>query len=187
MEAKLKAARGIAEGRGGDEIRQARCLAALDRYLKAVGLGDEKARHRLAKLAAEVTPAGCAEGSCDDWEQMIAAIDQVLCSQHKIEFTGDPQAKVRGRIAQRNQRSSGGFAPIGKVPADSAGWAAPPRCRQQMPAQDLSVSRSARQWLQSVLAFPSDVWRTQLLRLQFWRPAQGLTLGLLCLAVVLVP
>ena len=177
----------MTEDRSGDEIRRARYLAALDRYLKAVGLSDEKARYRLAKLAAEVTPAGCAGESCDDWEHMIDAVDQVLCNEHNIESTGAPQVAGRGRIAQRIRQSSSDLAPIGKNPADSGGWAIPPQCRQQMPTQELSVIRPAGQWLPSALAFPSVVWRTQLLRLQFWRPAQGLTLGLLCLAVVLVP
>lgn len=187
MEAKLKTTDDGAADRSSEEIRRARCLAALDRYLKAVGIGDEKARHRLARSAFETIPGLCARGACHDWESMIAAVDQVLCAEHQIDSNGDAQTACEGRIAERCRHSSRLDGEDGRQAVAETGRALPVQCRRQMAAQDLSVSRPARQCVEAALAVPSELWRTQLLRLQLWRPVQGLTLGILCLVVVLVP
>ena len=70
----------------------------------------------------------------------------------------------------------------GKHLVSNADWGTPQRFPKLMPKQDLSASHPLQWWLG-----PSQVWRSQVWRLQAWRPAQGLMLGICCLAVVLVP
>ena len=186
MEAQLITASKTRESGGNEEMRRARRLAALDRYLKAAGLRDEGPRHDLATQVLAALPTTESESVQQDWRAMIAAVDRALSAEIGINADGDRQAASRGRVAKRLSSPSEDLGPHPHLAAE-ADWGTPQRCPTKMPAQDLSISRPLEWWLT-----PSQVWRSQIWRLQAWRPAQGrpaqgLMLGVFCLAVVLVP
>lgn len=177
LEAQLIVTDGTAKEGGREELRRAQYLAALDRYLKAVGLRNEELRHRFATRAFENLRSHGPNKAQVDWERIIAAVDQILSAEHGIDAGGDMQIASRGRIAQRNFHLPVASVTINQQLAGAADWGVPVKCPKPMPEQELTVRRPKLDWRGGV-----PLWR-----FQAWRPAHSLMLGLFCLAVVLVP
>lgn len=147
---------------GDSEPPHSRLLMKVDRYLRAAGADEPALRGRLlAATARDLLAQGLI--AQPDWAEIVAAVDRSLAE----ELAGDGRTlpRARGRVALRlRAREREGFAAI-----SGPDWGTPPRRREAMEPQDLSLWRPAL---------------PRLPRLPLSRPALGVAAGLCWLAVM---
>ena len=172
---------GILDGRNQEDRPRSEAMIRIGRYLAAAGVDDHDHRRRLAAAVARdllarggakslgADPLG-AEASVmeSSWAEIIAAVDRQLTTEFAPGYE-DSAPGPRGRVALAAARS-------GHDAGTDTDWGTPPRRRQAMPAQDLSLWRPS-----------PEAAAAQFGRLRVGRATQGLAACLCWLAVVVVP
>ncbi|MGD1877681.1 MAG: hypothetical protein ACFB13_09300 [Kiloniellaceae bacterium] len=153
---------------------QSETTLRIDRYLQAAGAADTTRRSRLTAAAARDL---LAQGATPSWAEIIAAVDRSLAGEFATACASAAPASARGRIALSLAEHPTPDTETAEMGND---WGTPPRHRQVMAAQDLSLWRP---YLRPSMHRGAD----RLRNVQVSRSAQSLAACLCWLAVVIIP